>query len=276
MCITSLCAASWHVLPSVCCPWYYCRGFQLHIPHLLTFSLLILFNNFIKILNAIYDCCIKYFKRRWWPDFVVSILVTTFVKNTCKSFNKIDSSWIFSCTRVTVNLTNQPRPGECTFKTSGLCDHSTSIAPFYLQYMNYSTFNRKNAQCSFYYQAQIHVYTYLIFSRRFLCWRFLHLFIWTLCIRFICCRLLVSKKHVLSPFTIIIIIIPITTVFSSSSSSSSSSVITHVAHTTLCYVPLWLSGEKAHLWQCLAAYNRLRRSALGITPFLEGHRTELC
>ena len=44
------------------------------------FSILILFNNFIKILYAIYDCCIKYFKRRWWPDFVASILVTTFVK----------------------------------------------------------------------------------------------------------------------------------------------------------------------------------------------------
>lgn len=46
------------------------------------FSISILFNNFIKILYAIYDCCVKYFKRRWWPDFVVSILVTTFVKQT--------------------------------------------------------------------------------------------------------------------------------------------------------------------------------------------------
>ena len=43
-------------------------------------------------------------------------------KKTCKSFNKIDSSWLFTCIRVTLNLTNQPRPGECTFKTSELCE----------------------------------------------------------------------------------------------------------------------------------------------------------
>ena len=223
------------------------------------FSLLILFNNFIKILYAIYDCCIKYFKRRWWPDFVVSILVTTFVKkNTCKSFNKIDSSWLFTCIRVAVklgttkkqiNLIQASAISRSLNCVSWPFSHTASV---YLLYINCSTLYQKNAQYSFYYRVQIHVYTYFIFSRRFLCWRFFHLFIWTLCIRFICCRLLVSKKHALSPFIIIII----TTVSSSSSSasSSSSSFIIHVAHTTLCYVPLWLSGEKAHLWQCLAAY----------------------
>ena len=162
-------------------------------------------------------------------------------KNSCKSFNKIDFSWLFTCIRVTVNLTNQPRPGECTFKTSELCE--LTIQPHCLRLPTVHEllyFQPEKCTVQFYYQAQIHVYTYLIFSRRFLCWRFLHLFIWTLCIRFICCRLLVSKKHVLSPFTIIIIIITITTVFS----SSSSSVIIHVATLQFATFPFGSRGKR--------------------------------
>ena len=103
--------------------------------------------------------CIKYFKRGWWPDFVVSILVTTFVKNTRKSFNKNDSSWLFTCTRVAVKLgtTNKQinlgqasalsRPLDCVSWPFSL------TASVYLLYMKYSTLYQKNAQCRFHYQV---------------------------------------------------------------------------------------------------------------------------
>ena len=127
------------------------------------FSIFILFNNFIKILYAIYDCCIKYFKRRWWLDFVASILVTTFVKKkTRKCFNKTDSSWLFICTRVAVKLGTTKkqinlsqasalsRPLNCV---SWPFSHTASV---YLLYMNCSTLYRKNAQCRYIYTLTLY------------------------------------------------------------------------------------------------------------------------